>query len=833
MFKLKGKMIWLFALFSISLLAIGFYFYDSLNVLGNKVEETLTPNKRSDHLKKIMVDLNKLNNLYLVDSERFSSEKSDSLINVIERNVDSVKNNYEQERILKDRDLDTIPELLRQIRNDYFELENRREQTQEEFLEELKLLVNAELSKIEAKPSDSITIIKQINSEIYEKVEQSPQEEDERGFFQRLFGSAKEEKDTLTQTTSSRDTLVNQSVDTLFSKSKEVNPKLDITPAIKSYQTKKARILGALKLQEQEIFRKNIEVNNYVENTLNEILFEEYEYYRNSIRELKANSITYFYELGIMIALLIIVSLITLFIILNDIDKNIYYQKRLKASEEQAKRTALEKQKFLSTMSHELRTPLTSIIGYADLLDDRNENVKSIKSASNYLYQMTNEILDMAKIQAGIIEIHQVPCNLSQVFKDIKQSFKELIKNQDLDPIFILPVEDLYVEADAHRVQQILYNLMHNALKYTEEGFIKLDVKAEQQENKLQLVIELEDSGVGMTEAELNSVFEDYQQAGTHKNRMKGTGLGLGIVKKLVKEMGGKLFVESEPNKGTTFTIDFCFEIVKKDAIEPILGQFNLEENALVGKRIFILDDDKLISRLYEKLFEPLGPELIVFNDVKKGYEHLLINHDYDMYLIDFKMPFMTGYELLMKLRGDEIYLKNTMVCTANVMLNDDEKLKLDAFDEQVFKPVKRDIILKKTAKLLKLKSFYDTPVSTSVQQSKRKLFNFKELKIYAGEDDEVLKDLVSTLIEENNKELNKFKIALKDKDTDSLAEIIHKLSSRFAQVNAQSTQDPKQLESLLREHPSEANIDRLQELYTFWLKVNEKMKEYLENQAK
>ena len=216
MFKLKGKMLWLFALFASGLLAISFYFYDSLNALGNKVEDTLSPNKRSDNLKKIMVDLNKLNNLYLVDSDRFNSIKSDSLIANIEKNIDSVKDKINQERSLKDRNLDTIPKLLRQIRDDYFELQNKKEQTQEAFINELRGLVDDELSKIEAKPLDSITIIKQINSEIYEKIELSQQGEDERGFFQRLFGSSRPENDTAIARTSFRDTLVRQSIDTVF-----------------------------------------------------------------------------------------------------------------------------------------------------------------------------------------------------------------------------------------------------------------------------------------------------------------------------------------------------------------------------------------------------------------------------------------------------------------------------------------------------------------------------------------------------------------------------------------------------------------------------------------
>jgi signal transduction histidine kinase/CheY-like chemotaxis protein/HPt (histidine-containing phosphotransfer) domain-containing protein len=832
MFKLKGKMLWLFALFASGLLAIGFYFYDSLNALGNKVEDTLSPNKRSDNLKKIMVDLNKLNNLYLVDSDRFNSIKSDSLIANIEKNVDSVKNKINQERSLKDRNLDTIPKLLRQIRDDYFELQNKKEQTQEAFINELRGLVDDELSKIEAKPLDSITIIKQINSEIYEKIELSQQGEDERGFFQRLFGSSRPENDTAIARTSFRDTLVRQSIDTVFSRNKEEKTTLDILPAIKKYQRYRTQLLNSLKRQEQEIFRKNIEVNNYVENTLNEILFEEYEHHENSIKNLKTDSMTYFYELGAIIFILILITIIAIFIIFKDINQSIFYQNKLKADEEKAKRDAIEKQKFLSTMSHELRTPLTSIIGYSDMLDDSDENVKSIKVASNYLYQMTNEILDMAKIQAGIIDIVATPNNLFKVFDDIKSSFKELIKNQQLDPIFNLPKEDLSVKADAHRLQQILYNLMHNALKYTEDGFIKLEVRSEEKNDKLAVYIEIEDSGIGMTEQELKTVFQDYQQAGTHKNKMKGTGLGLGIVQKLVKEMGGKLDVESEFHKGTSFKLHFEFEKVEDDIIEKKRREFNLPDDALKGKRIFILDDDKLIARLYEKLFQPYHPELIVFTDAKLGFEHLLDHHDYDLYLIDFKMPFMTGYELLKNLKKKGIVLKNTLVSTANVMLDDTERRMLDSFDARVFKPVKRELILEKVAKLLHLEGTEELYFTNLEVNEEGQLFNFKDLMVYANDDEDLLKDLVETLVEENDKELSKFNLAIKAEDFKALAEIIHKLSSRFAQVNAKSVQNLKTLELDLRENTGKADQKTLADLHQYWKNINEGMREYIDKRV-
>ncbi|MFN2261977.1 MAG: ATP-binding protein [Psychroflexus sp.] len=799
MFQLKGKMLWFFTLFAIGLLGVGFYFYTTLNSLGNKVETSLNPNKASDHLKKIMIDLNKLNNLYLVDSRDLSTPQTDSLINAIEKNIDSVKSDYGEKRILDNRNLDTIPVLLRNVRNEYQNLAQRKVQNQDAFLKNLEDLIQFELSKIEQTPADSVTIVKQISSEIYDKTLQKEdslnnEEEDNRSFLQRLFGSSKPQEESVRTV---RDTLVEQSIDTLHSPKKRDSLEIAIFPLVQEYQQKRIRLSNYLQQQEQNIFKKNIEVNNYVEKTLNEIIYEEYNNYENSIRNLRNDSISYLFELGAIIALLILISLITVFIIFKDINKSIYFQKKLEKSEAKAKREAIEKQKFLSTMSHELRTPLTSIIGYTDLMNQNDENVKSLKSATNYLYQMTNEILDMAKIKAGIIEIEHKPNNISEVFEDIRNSFEPLIKNKNLKANFEIPKQPIYVYADAHRLQHILYNLMHNALKYTDIGAIDLSVKTQEKNTTQNIEISIKDTGIGMTSEEMKSVFEDYKQAGTHNNKLKGTGLGLGIVQNLVQKMGGNLKLSSESTQGTTFKLNFTFEKAEFSEVKKEITSFDLPKNSLENHHIFILDDDELITKLYLKLLKPYAPKITVFTDAEQAFQHLKHKHDYDLYIIDFKMPYLSGFEIFEKLKSEGIHLENTLVVTANVMLNEQDKKQLEVFDNQVFKPLKKEKIIRKIAEILGLKL-----IQTKASELDEKLnsrWNLKALKIYAGNDDNELNELLKTLVEENDKELVKFEQALQSQNDPQLSEVIHKLSSRFGQVDVQPIFDLKTIETDLR----------------------------------
>ena len=825
MFQLKGKMLWFFTLFAIGLLGLGFYFYTSLNSLGNKVETSLNPNKGSDHLKKIMIDLNKLNNLYLVDSRDLSTSQTDSLIFAIEKNIDSVKSDYGDKRILDSRNLDTIPVLLRNVRDEYQNLAYRKVQSQDAFLQNLEDLIQFELSKIEQTPADSVTVVKQITSEVYEKTlqkEDSLQEEDDRGFFQRLFGSSKPKQDSVKTI---RDTLVEQSIDTLYSPKRD-SLNIAIFPLVQEYQQKRIRLSNYLQQQEQNIFKKNIEVNNYVESTLNEIIFEEYNNYENSIRNLRNDSMSYLIELGAIIALLILISLITVFIIFKDINKSIYFQKKLKKSEEKAKREAIEKQKFLSTMSHELRTPLTSIIGYTDLMNQNDDNVKSLKSATNYLYQMTNEILDMAKIKAGIIEIEHTPNNISEVFESIRHSFEPLIKNKNLQANFDIPQQPIYVKADAHRLQHVLYNLLHNALKYTDSGAINLFAQVTEDHSFQNVSIKIEDTGIGMTSSEMTSVFEDYKQAGTHQNKLKGTGLGLGIVQNLVQKMGGKLDLSSESNRGTTFKLNFKFEKANSSEIAKEIISFDLPKNALKNQHIFILDDDELITKLYIKLLKVYAPKITVFTDAKLAFQHLKQKHDYNLYIIDFKMPYMSGFEILQQLKETDIHLQNTLVVTANVMLNSKDEKELSAFDDQVFKPLKKEKIITKIAKILNL-NLIQTKTAESVEKSNSR-WNLKALKVYAGDDNHELFKLLKTLVEENDKELNKFQNALQSQNYSQLSEVIHKLSSRFGQVDVQPIFNLKNMETDLRLQASNVLESRLEQLLNFWKEINEEMRGFI-----
>ncbi|MCH8533585.1 MAG: response regulator [Flavobacteriaceae bacterium] len=852
MFKLKGKTIWLFTIIAIGLASVGVYFYTSLTSLNKKVEESIYPQKRSNYLKDITLNINKLNNLYLVDSIKFSSRKVDTIIHDIERNLDSIKIEFRKSNAFDEQKIDTIPKLLRKIQEEYLALEKVKQKSQSRFINDLESLLKEELAQLNLNKKDSVTIVKQITSEIYDRsidneryfkeVNVDEEKEKSRGFFQRLFGSSeaddsgdeeakKSENDSLERIMNrvEKDTIISTQVDTLLTQSAQMSEppaEMKIISIFERIQRRRIDILENLKERENRIFQKNYEVNNYIENILNEILFEEVNSFNESIYEFTKKSKAYLWRSGILILIFLILALISTYIVIKDINKSIYYQKKLEESEKRALLEAEEKQKFLSTMSHELRTPLTSIIGYTDMLNQDEEYVKAIKTASNYLYQMTNEILDMAKIKAGIIEIKNEAFNLNEVFEMIESNFKPLIINQGLEPIFEHPKTPVYVLADQYRIQQIVYNLVHNALKYTETGFIKAgythQLKNEEKEVSIQIVVE--DSGVGMSEEEQKSIFKDYHQAGTHKNKMKGTGLGMGIVKNLVNKIGGNLKLESHENKGTKFTIDFVFQIASEaDAIKQNNPSLKLGANSLDGYKIFVVDDDLLITKLYQGIFRQFGARIESSNHPKEALQHLIKNSDYDMVIFDMKMPGMTGSELLEELEKQNARPKNTVICSANVLLSEKDKEDFNKFDYQLFKPLKKKDIVDLVAQVFNLNSSASsTPTNPSKEETHALDFSYslEDLKAYTGDDEEALIEMLKFLLDENEIELNLLEEALQDEDLEEIANRIHKLSSRFAQLQIEAPHDPKEIELNLRDSKVET-LKQATKIYEFWRYCN------------
>jgi signal transduction histidine kinase/CheY-like chemotaxis protein len=332
--------------------------------------------------------------------------------------------------------------------------------------------------------------------------------------------------------------------------------------------------------------------------------------------------------------------------------------KILVEAQQKALHHAKVKEHFLAHMSHEIRTPLNAIYGFSVLLEetrlDKNQKLylHYIKSSIENLQVIINDILDFSKIEAGKLKIVKRVFDLYDFLDELKQLF--LPKAQKKDINFIIDIDrDLprYVKGDRIRLNQILINLIGNAIKFTSTGYVKLLIKViEKKSSSVRLKFKVIDTGIGIEEHRLNEIFNEFEQANSEISvKYGGTGLGLSITKRLVELQGGKIYVESVYKKGSTFVFELEYELPTEKELKLFEGEQEIsgsrvEETEQVKAKILIVEDNKINQLLLKKILTKLGHEVKTANNGKEAIS-AVEQEDFDLIFMDIHMPEMNGYE--------------------------------------------------------------------------------------------------------------------------------------------------------------------------------------------
>ena len=390
---------------------------------------------------------------------------------------------------------------------------------------------------------------------------------------------------------------------------------------------------------------------------------------------------------------------------LSDKTDDYAYTQRLIELKEQAVQANNAKSVFLANMSHEIRTPMNAILGMSEIMlrdelpDKVRENVLSIQGAGTSLLGIINDILDFSKIETGKMEIVKVNYKVSSLVQNIVNMMGVRVKEKNLD--FQIEVDKEIpseLNGDEMRIQQIMVNLLGNAVKFTEKGHIKLHIWHEKKEEGILLFGSVEDTGRGIKEESLPGLFNSYERVDLVKNRkIEGTGLGLAISKRLVEAMGGSITVESKYGEGSKFTFFVVQDIVNA---KPINDWNKMESRKESGKilspfkapdlKILVVDDTKINLKVAIGLLKTLE---VTADTAGSGQECLekIQKQEYDMILMDHMMPEMDGIETTKKIRsmGDE-YFKNVPIIalTANAVNGAREMFLREGFQDFVSKPI-------------------------------------------------------------------------------------------------------------------------------------------------
>ena len=399
---------------------------------------------------------------------------------------------------------------------------------------------------------------------------------------------------------------------------------------------------------------------------------------------------------------------------------------KLEIALKKAEDASLAKTRFLNNMSHDIRTPMNVILGHAQLMENELkgkgipemlEHLEKLQQSGNLLLAIINNVLDMAKIESGRMELDENYCRIEAVWKSLFAVFDEKARKKNIAIHYTMNVEHEHVLTDVTKVKEILVNILSNSIKYTPVGgsvMVDVDELSCDESGYMIERIRVSDTGIGMSQDYLKKIFEAFtREQNTTKSKIAGTGLGMSIVKKYVDLLGGTINVESELGKGSTFTVTLKHRIadesyyVKKYMEEPGTGSEILE-----GRNILLAEDNDLNAEIVEAILESVGLKIERVEDGIQCVNRIekMPADTYDMILMDIQMPKMDGYKATQAIRNltdkDKASIP-IIAMTANAFEEDKRDAIAAGMNGHIAKPIQVDKLLSILSEVIRKQSLY------------------------------------------------------------------------------------------------------------------------------
>ena len=490
--------------------------------------------------------------------------------------------------------------------------------------------------------------------------------------------------------------------------------------------------------------------------------------------------------------LAVLLVLIFFTIIWRDITRSNHYRKELEKAKLYAENLLVAREKLMLTITHDIKAPAGSIIGYIDLLirlvQDRRQQfyLHNMKSSANHLLDLITSLLDYHRLEAGKMDIHPVTFNPHELFESIYTSFLPGAEKKQLTLNFEENIpRTLNLEGDPFRIRQIAENLISNALKFTSQGSITIQVDYEQN----RFTFRVEDTGCGMSIQEQQRVFQAFTRLQSAQGQ-EGFGLGLSITKKLVELLNGEITIESAPGKGSMFQVVLFLPKVTK---APITQVETLSDDKKQW-RILLIDDDRIQLNLTEVMIYDLFnhaqhsiPPVIKCCTQPEELFKLIASETFDIVFTDIQMPAMNGFELLQKLRSLDVpQAKNIPVIAITARSDMDETdFCTQGFAGCLHKPFNQTELLK-IFKTHMQEDWKENTVQTDSKPSDTECtYNFSPLTAFSGDDPAAAHEILETFIGESTKNYERMKQALSNKDMADLCNVAHKMLPTFTMIEA------------------------------------------------
>ena len=812
----KSKVFLAFGLLTIGLVVALYFAIASFRQISRSAETLADPNPMPVHLSQLLTSL--------AESEShlraYSLSQDTAYLKSYERNTQDV---FKQLNMLKklnqgarwQRRVDTLNTLInKKIEglNTFTVLKTQLDQP---------TFTDKALKRLHQQASDPVSVsttLKKIEREVKRELPPPPQVKmesvEKKGILKKIFAREKKTPVVTTTTDGNMTTTTKEvSVDTIVM----------AQPVADSLVKGMRKVLREIQREERsnrrQLSRQELELLAFDQVVMEQIrriihLMEQEEALDTSNRIKKAQSMVD--EASLIIFLISCTGLLTSFVfvtlVIRDISRSNFLKTQLEKARRKEEQLRQVKEQFLANMSHEIRTPLNAIVGFSEQLrqyklpPQQKKQVEAIRFSSDFLLATVNDILDMSKIEAGQIRFEKLDFDLLHLI----QQTTELIQNRAHEKGLIfkpdLPVAPAYLKGDPFRLQQILYNLLGNAVKFTDSGEVKFKCRARDNGFGKYLVdITVSDSGIGIPTEKIAQIFDSFTQADPSiTRRYGGSGLGLAITKKLVDLQGGEISVRSREGKGTVFYV--CIPYLKgKEVEQPVItSKPDAVTTEWLQKQVLVVDDDPLNVLLLQTILQKWRIPTQVASSGREALQNLS-TQPYDLVLTDMNMPGMSGLQLLDNVRvleGENSSIPVVAV-TANAMQQDLNRYLEKGMTAYLLKPFQESELLQLLATIWQS----DSPaaaddaavvvpavaeVSTKAgkeqvkAQEKEGNYSVQIYQKYAAGDPDALRLMLTTFIEGTKENLQLMEQYCKTEDWNQLKELAHKMYPSFKQLKSE-----------------------------------------------
>jgi CheY-like chemotaxis protein/nitrogen-specific signal transduction histidine kinase/HPt (histidine-containing phosphotransfer) domain-containing protein len=481
---------------------------------------------------------------------------------------------------------------------------------------------------------------------------------------------------------------------------------------------------------------------------------------------------------------------------------NNQYKAVLEQARKDAEELAKAKELFLANMSHEIRTPMNIISGFlsqlmkSQLNNEQREQLSIIKKSSDHLLNLLNDLLDLSKLQAGKLELVETNFSPSEIIHEINRSFElsARIKNVQINTLIDPAIPDV-VYGDPVRLRQILFNLVGNAIKFTDHGNVSVRSFIREQNNeRIVLVFEIADTGIGMNETDMELIFGDFEKAsGSPGANDEGAGLGLSITRKLLNLHGGNIRVESQNGKGSTFTVEIPYQ-KRKENITSQSWILTGSNKLLKDLRILVVDDDEYNRRLAKIILEKYDCRVFEAGSAEEGIA-MMDRSAIDLVLMDIRLPGMKGPEAAgaIKQLGRKTGIDIPVIAvSAAITKSEIEKFRQSGLDHFVLKPYDEEtlvrVISQFTSKVPAQNpdepgSVPDAEISSIKGHSPE--YDLAPLKKSSGGNEVFFREMVTLFLHNTDEGLSRLQENIEQKEWEAAAELAHKMISPCRHLKA------------------------------------------------